>query len=546
MLNQFDPTVQGIIKFLRLLNVNVTNSTVNECLQNHPDWPSFLCISDTLNKWNIANGAGSLNPSELERLPTPFLARIKNDKAPLVIVTDVTEQQVTLYDGNFVKPRTSSRLNFVNTWTGIYLFAEPNADSGEPQFAQRRHQQILKRFISVSAMALLVGLFAVLTQRLVPPAAPASAWLSTYGQLLLLAAGTVVAIALLWYDIDKNNPLLKRVCTNLVKSGCNAILSSQQAKFLPWLSWSEVGFIYFTGGLLSYVLAGREEQSMIQVVAWMNIIALPYTLFSVYYQWRVARQWCALCLCVQALLVLGALNAVSGGMLAWQSPVSLSGAVLLAICYALPTLVWFALKPVFLSLHEAKDIKRQHLRLKFNSELFGTLLRNQKRIAPVEHLGITLGNPNATHTLVKVCSPYCSPCSKAHPEIEKLLAANANLRVKIIFLAPNPEFNRNVLPISHILAIASQADAHKLHQALDDWYLPKEKDYDLFAARYPMPAELLEQREHLVAMNAWCEQEGIGSTPTVFLDGHQLPSSYNIEDLHYLLLDLSQLAHQVN
>lgn len=546
MFSQFDPTVQAVIKFLRLINVNVTSSTVDDSLQNHPDWPSLLCISDTLSKWNIANGAGFMNASELDRLPTPFLARIHKDEAPLVIVTDVSEQQVKLYDGNFIKPRTTSRQNFIDNWSGVYLFAEPNADSGEPQFAQHHRQELLKRFISFGALALILGMFFMLTQRLVPTAATSSVWLSTYGQLLVLSAGTAVAVALLWYDIDKNNPLLKRVCTNIAKSDCNAILSSQQAKLLPWLSWSEIGLIYFAGGLLSYVLSGKEGLGMIPVVAWLNILALPYTLFSVYYQWRVARQWCALCLVVQALLVLGALNAVAGGLLTWQKHLSLSSVVLLIICYALPAFVWYALKPIFLSLHKAKDTKRQHLRLKFNSELFGTLLQNQKRIAPVEHLGITLGNPNATHTLVKVCSTYCGPCSKAHPEIEKLLAANTNLKVKIIFLAPNPEVNKNLLPTCHLLAIARQADTHRLHQALDDWYLPDEKDYDLFASRYPVPPVLLEQHEHIVAMNTWCEQEGIRSTPTIFLDGYQLPGSHNIEDLHYLLLDMPQLAHQVN
>lgn len=69
MFNQYEPNVKATIHFLKLLNVKVTNTTVNETLQNHPDWPSLLCISDSLNKWNVPNGAGKIDVSKIDELP---------------------------------------------------------------------------------------------------------------------------------------------------------------------------------------------------------------------------------------------------------------------------------------------------------------------------------------------------------------------------------------------------------------------------------------------------------------------------------------------
>jgi len=57
MFTKYDPKVNTIIAFLKLLDVKVNNSTVDETLQNHPDWPSLLSISDALSKWNIPNAA---------------------------------------------------------------------------------------------------------------------------------------------------------------------------------------------------------------------------------------------------------------------------------------------------------------------------------------------------------------------------------------------------------------------------------------------------------------------------------------------------------
>jgi hypothetical protein len=44
--------VAGLLKRLK---VNVSIETINETLQSHPDYPSFLSISDSLNNWKVEN-----------------------------------------------------------------------------------------------------------------------------------------------------------------------------------------------------------------------------------------------------------------------------------------------------------------------------------------------------------------------------------------------------------------------------------------------------------------------------------------------------------
>lgn len=75
LLNQYEPNVKATIAFLRLLKVKVNDRTVNETLQNHPDWPSLLCINDSLHKWNIPNAAGKIEPEKIEELPGPFIMK---------------------------------------------------------------------------------------------------------------------------------------------------------------------------------------------------------------------------------------------------------------------------------------------------------------------------------------------------------------------------------------------------------------------------------------------------------------------------------------
>ncbi len=85
--------------------------------------------------------------------------------------------------------------------------------------------------------------------------------------------------------------------------------------------------------------------------------------------------------------------------------------------------------------------------------------------------------------------------------------------------------------ISHLLAINSIGDPKVTQEALDQWYAAEKKDYAAFAGRYPMNGELNQQQEKLLAMKAWCEKEGITHTPTIFINGYQLPNEYQIADI---------------
>jgi thiol-disulfide isomerase/thioredoxin len=508
-------------------------------LQNHPDWPSLLCISDSLNKWHIPNAAAKSESRDLDEIPVPFIAYTNDRETPIAVVVNTNTNKVELFQKNYNKCKIVDRETFLKTWTGIYLIAEPNEDSGEPGYKSNRIKEKIKLALPVlSGLTLVLLSFFMLynkTNLLVAESVLSVAGI--YIQYFILLTGIIVTSLLLWYEIDKNNPVLQKVCTGIAKGNCNAILTGNQSKLFNWLSWSEVGFIYFTGSLF-VVLSSIEASAELTLLAWLNILALPYTIFSVYYQWRIAKQWCLLCLAVQALLLLGAINVIINGYL--QKPFAINAAIItmLIIAYALPLLLWYTLKPFILKQQEAVNTKREYLRIKFNTEIFETLLNRQKKITiPVDGLGIDLGNPDATNTLIKVCNPYCGPCAKAHPEIEKLLEENENLKVKIIFLAINSENHPTFWPACHLLSIKETGNNELMKKALNEWYLPEKKDYEIFFKKFPTNGEVKKQSSNIDMMSNWCIEMNIQFTPTFFINGNQLPNAYSIGDLKYFLLE---------
>ncbi len=407
MFNQYEPNVKATIAFLKLLKVKANDATVNEILQNHPDWPGLLCISDTLNKWSIPNGAGKIEPSQINQLPVPFIAYTNDRAHPLSIVTQVADTAIEIFAKNYNTAITKSKEEFLKSWTGIYLIAEPDEHSGEKEYEKNKLKAIISSIIPASLFALLTilsffSIYSIINHSGNIEVANVT---GVYFQYFILLAGAVVTSLLLWYEIDKTNPLLQKVCTGISKGNCNAILTGKQSKLFSWLSWSEVGFFYFTGGLLVLLFAGSDLTSTISLFGWLNVLALPYTVFSVYYQWRVAKQWCVLCLAVQALLVLGGINVLANSFLFPFPLLSAGNFITVLLLFLLPVLIWYAAKPFILRLQEAKNTKREYLRIKFNSEIFETLLKKQKEMnIPADGLGIDLGNPSAPNTLTN--SPY--------------------------------------------------------------------------------------------------------------------------------------------
>jgi protein-disulfide isomerase len=134
-----------------------------------------------------------------------------------------------------------------------------------------------------------------------------------------------------------------------------------------------------------------------------------------------------------------------------------------------------------------------------------------------------------------VCNPYCGPCAIAHPVLDEIIHNNKNVKLKLIFTATNDKDDKRGVAARHLLAIYEKHDALQTQQALDDWYLADRKDYNVFAAKYPLNGEIKKQEKEIEIMKEWCKEAEISFTPTLFINGHRLPEKYKIEELKYIL-----------
>lgn len=520
------------------LKVPITQTTLTNALLEHPDYPSLLSVSDVLQNYGVDNVSLLMKEKEkIVDLQTPFLACIMGPQAHIRLFSTIyrtTTDEVEWWHPEKHIKETISFEQFSRYFTGYVQIYEIEETSGEKDYItnlkQEKRTNLINHLLAslIPALGLLVCVISIFLK----------SWeiLFPVFYCIALLVGVITSTLLILYEIDQFNPTLQKVCAGGKKTNCAAILHSKGASI--WgIHWSVIGFSYFMGMLIPLLSGGILSLESLNVAAWINVFVLPYTIYSVYYQFYVIKQWCPLCLTVQAVLVLLFIISLSGGLLSFEH---------LNILFILPYIVGVSISflAIWLLFSALKKVKasRYYLlnlqRTKHNPLIFDALLAKQKKLNPSPgNLGIILGNPNGRYHLIKVCNPYCEACVSSHPIIDNLILINPEIKLQIIFYTNLDETDIRIHPIRHLLSIyESVRDNAEMIKALDDWYLPKIQDYNQFARKYPTNEKvLLSQDIKVREMRAWCDAIEIGFTPTFFINGYQLPDMYSVADLRYFL-----------
>lgn len=99
------------------------------------------------------------------------------------------------------------------------------------------------------------------------------------------------------------HPLFDRICPKWEKIDCHAVMRSPASKLFGLIPMADLGAIYFSGGIILICISVINPQffNLVYVLAVLNLLTLPYTIFSVLYQAFAVKYFCFLCLIVQLI-----------------------------------------------------------------------------------------------------------------------------------------------------------------------------------------------------------------------------------------------------
>ncbi len=276
--------------WLDVLGVPFTPEYTDSQFRSMP-FKSLFGLKKLLEQYKIPSEGYHLDDIKtLMGLTPPFLAPTADG---VVIVTGLHPEQGTIDYVSQGVGETISLDKFAPVWEGTVFMAFPDAASAEPSFALHRRLEWFgkaKKWVLVAAMALLAAWFFV-TGKLW-----ASPWLTVVVGVDLI--GLWLSYQLVRKSLNIKSAAADRVCGVLQEGGCDDILKTSASKFFGLFGWSEVGLSYFGVSLVALLLF----PSCAPALAGCNLLCLPFTCWSIWYQKFRAGSWCTLCVSVQASL----------------------------------------------------------------------------------------------------------------------------------------------------------------------------------------------------------------------------------------------------
>lgn len=519
---------QNVLKFfLKSLGVRYTNIFSDNIYMNHPYRYSLYGISKMLEEYHVPNVGVRVSDKDLDKLNIPFVAQVNND---FVVVNHIRRKKGKVC---FIQNGISSCSpvdEFKKQWSGVALIAEPDSMSIEPNYRKHKLNELSCRGRNLFIGIIVCIIFCTAIYR---------NWsFYSYKEMILLffnLIGGVCSYLLLLKQLQISNEYANKLCSLFHQKDCNNVMNSRAAKIMDIFSWSEIGLGYFVSNMIVLLFLPK----MITYLALINVCTLPYTLWSIWYQYKKIKQWCVLCLIVQVILwLIFTVNMLVGNFILNDLFFEYFS-IILAI-YLLPFLIINLLAGLLSDRNKYRTKAWLLNEFKMKDEVFEALLKKQPYYSVDKSTSnIIFGNPNAHIGITVLTNPHCEPCAEVHKQLNELLKKGGNnIYVQYIFSAFSNEL---LLSNRFLIAAYFQNDRKQTATIYNDWFA-KEKYRPLaFFERYKFLLDTEDVQLEMENHFRWRVNNQLSTTPITLVNGYKLPPEYSIQDLSYKINEMQSI-----
>lgn len=520
-LNPNDINAYEILRYvIGLLKIKITNRSLKDSFLSHAEVSAMSGLSDILNEFYVPNLAVDITPAQLSEIPLPAIGYFDIGEGIFVVITKVEGDSIEWYH-NVLGVKKEHIQDFLQKWQGFALLIQPDEKSGETNFNENKKKELSEKlripFVIIGLLVFCSIIFYNNYQNL-----SLSENIFYYSLLLIKITGTVISSLLIVYTLDVNNSFVSKLCQINSSTSCRNILDSPGAKIMGLISWSEIGLFYFGGGLLALFFLKADSLQFLKV---LNFLALPYTVWSVYYQYSVAKQWCPLCLIIQILLWFEFLLGLNN-----HSAFTISSLPLLLAVFLFVPIVWTLLRKPLQKSIATESIYYSSQKIKFDSEYINTWIRNKVSLPPFfEGMElIKMGNLYAQHQLLFVLAPNCPNCFHIYSSVKNILSKSEDF-LAIFLLAGSMNENDKGGKVARI--ILSQNSTNDMAAALDMWFSDKSNNIDKWGEKINSKLESEKGHYQMNLYMRWMDLAGITETPSKYLNESKIPNIYSGQDL---------------
>jgi len=518
-------------QLLKSNNISIDSDELTFQIKSHPTYPSLHAVTGVLDHFSIENLALDIpkTPETLAQLPKTFLAQVIIDKQKQFAVISKTKYGYQLII-ELKKKKQLSSTEFLKSFTGIILVIDK--DESNYNEDKIKFQSIATGLMLGTVILLATTLFSTQTEVI------------NYLLFSISAIGLVFSLAIFKQEQGESTIIGNSFCaTTTDKNSCNTVLSSKGANIYKDLKLSDTSLIYFIGLTLSIFLLTISNNGVF-IPQIISFIALPVVVYSIYYQARILKKWCLLCLSIATLLCANAtLSAIF-----YQPEYNLKSLFIVLLAFSSTTLFYLSQSKILKDYKSLIKMKIEYFKFKRNFDLFKTQLEKEQAIEtkiPLEN-EIRLGNANSNLQITIITNPLCGHCKPVHELVKGILSTypkSAKLVVRFNVNPHNPksistQIATRLLEIHEENGIKSCLEAmHEIYsdatptEWLNEWGTCSKPNFYL-----PI----------LKSQFNWCAENNINFTPQILINGKSYPKIFDRQDLIYFIEDLEELSEKSN
>ncbi|WP_343659945.1 vitamin K epoxide reductase family protein [Chryseobacterium sp.] len=510
--------LKQLASYFKYENVYVDFEEFKFQAETHPDYPSLLAYSDTLNFFNIPNLATKISLKEIEEMDNmdSYVALLaKDNQTPSLY--HVTKRGNFYYYKKGKKEIKNSRNEFLEVWQNIVFLVD------KPERVEK-----IKKKISIQ---LLLFIFSICTLALIYFYSN-----SILGAIfgILTIFGVFLSLEAIKTELGIESQVSKSFCNAIPNADCAQVINSNKNKWMDKVKISDISIWLFSSQILCLFIFSITNN----IVAFSNVMficivfSIPLTFFSIYFQYKIVKIWCPICLSIILVIYIELLILY---FLKNDFSISLESVLLFLFCFSLVGGIIYLLKPVFLDYKRMKQDYIKQLRFSKNYDIFKNTLLRSKQVF-FEKDAIVLGNPNALKKISIITSPMCGHCKSVHKIIDDIFDIySEEIAISIRFNYYSNIDVRIQDLLFRLVEIHRNEGDIKFLETLHDWF--EQRDFNVWFAKYGKGERNFLIQAELEAITIENTEFKINFTPDIYFNQFNYPSIYTRNNLQYFIAD---------